>query len=420
MAECPGIHVLAEMRDGLLARIRVPGGEIEAHALRRLAEAAREFGDGTLEITNRANLQLRGLRLEQAEAFREAVAAAGLAPAVPAADRLRNIIATPLRGLAPEVLDVSPMVAELDAALQSRPAFRPLSPKFSFALDGGGAWGVLGIGHDIGVGAERRATPTLRLSLASVPTCHGVAPERGADALLAAATLAASAPDGRMCSLVAPNGPGAVLRRIEHALGTAFERLPPPEPAEAAAPAHGALRQIRDDRVVLVLGLVSQRIEAEAVTGLANLAERFGAGAVRLAPEQAVLVPHVDAAASDRALAAARDLGFLTEPASARLRIVACSGARGCERGRADTRADAASLRRALDGALPHPVTVHVSGCAKGCAHPRPADILLLARADGRYDLFRGRAAPDAEQRAPDRTALSPRQAAEAIAALAR
>jgi precorrin-3B synthase len=324
-----------------------------------------------------------------------------------------------LRGLAPEVLDVSPTIAKLDTALQSNPALRTLSPKFSFALDGGGTWGVLGIGHDIGIRAERHGNPVLRLSL-GLPSDYGVAPEYGLDTLLAAATLAASAPDGRMRSLVAPNGPGAVLRRLEHALGTAFERLPPPEPAEIAAPAHGALRQIRDDRVVLVLGLVSQRIAAEAVTGLADLAERFGAGAVRLAPEQAVLVPHVDAAASDRALAAARDLGFLTEPASARLRIVACSGARGCERGRADTRADAASLRRALDGALPHPVTVHVSGCAKGCAHPRPADILLLARADGRYDLFRGRAASDAERRAPDRTALSPVEAAEAIAALAR
>jgi precorrin-3B synthase len=419
MAECPGIHVLADMRDGLLARIRVPGGEIGTGALRRLAEAAHDFGDGALELTNRANLQLRGLRSEHLDAFRGAVAAAGLAPAVPETDRLRNVVASPLRGLVPEVLDMSPMVAELDAALQSRPDLRALSPKFGFALDGGGTWSVLGIGHDVGVRAERRASPVLRLSLGAPSRC-GIAPEGGVGALLAAAALAASAPEGRMRGIVLRDGPEAVLRRIARALGTELQPLPPSLPSEADMPSYGALRQIRGDRVALLLGLPTQRIEAETAIGLADMTDRFGSGAVRLTPGQAVVLPNVERAASNRALATARGLGFMTDPASARLHIRACSGARGCERGRADTRADALSLRRTLDGALPRPLTIHVSGCAKGCAHPRPADFLLLARADGRYDLHRGSAAPEAERRAADGTALSSREAAEAIAALAR
>ena len=421
MAECPGLHVLAAMRDGLLARIRLPGGSLVAGQLRWLADAVERSG-GTLEVTHRGNFQVRGLSAATANTLRNAVTGAGLASAAPWADRLRNILAAPLRGLDPaEVLDVGPTLAALDRALQTRQSLQDLSPKFSFALDGGGCWSVHGMGHDAGLRAELYdGTPVLRLSVAGAPTRYGVAPDQGIDALLAAALACAGASDRRMADLLALTGLQGVIRGIEAALGTGLIELPPAGPASDHAPPLGPLRQRQSGRVALILGLAAQQLDIGMARSLAVLTERFGSGVLRVGPMHAVVVADVATRNADAALSAAADLGLLTDPAAGRIRITACSGSQGCERGRADTRADARRLRLALAAANPGDtrLAVHVSGCPKGCAHPGPSDILLLARADGRgYDLHARTAAREADGRQPLRVALPTGEAA--VAALA-
>src|SRR3954466_9394934 len=92
---CPGALQVHQAADGALARLRLPGGMIAAGQLEALAHTATEFGHGTLELTVRGNLQLRGVR--DAPAVAEAAAAAGLLPS-PTHERVRNIIASPLSG----------------------------------------------------------------------------------------------------------------------------------------------------------------------------------------------------------------------------------------------------------------------------------------------------------------------------------
>ena len=114
---CPGVLALHDAADGRLARVRVPGGRLRGPALRALAATAEALGNGLLDITARANLQLRGLRsgaavgADLATRLRDA----GLLPSVPH-DRARNVLASPLAGRAPEALDgVDDIVARLDA-----------------------------------------------------------------------------------------------------------------------------------------------------------------------------------------------------------------------------------------------------------------------------------------------------------------
>ena len=76
--------------------------------------------------------------------------------------------------------------------------------------------------------------------------------------------------------------------------------------------------------------------------------------------------------------------GLITDPADPILRITACTGAPGCPQALGDTR----HLARQLAPHLPPGRTLHLSGCAKGCAHPGPADLTLTATGQA-YDLIR-------------------------------
>src|SRR5262245_44311241 len=92
---CPGALQVHQAADGGLARIRVPGGRLPAEAFRAVVTAAAELSDGTVELTSRANLQVRGLAAGAEVALGERLAAVGLLPSA-SHERVRNIIAAPL------------------------------------------------------------------------------------------------------------------------------------------------------------------------------------------------------------------------------------------------------------------------------------------------------------------------------------
>jgi precorrin-3B synthase len=132
---CPGVLTLHPARDGLVARIRLPGGYASAARWRALAGLSRDFGDGCVDVTARGNVQLRGLRAADAEALATRTAAAGLMPSAQH-DRARNITASPLSGLGGRP-PLRALVDALDAALLAGPEFTALPGRFLFALDDG-------------------------------------------------------------------------------------------------------------------------------------------------------------------------------------------------------------------------------------------------------------------------------------------
>ena len=145
---CPGILDLHQARDGLVARIRLPGGYASAARLRSLAALGDRFGDGCVDLTARGNVQLRGIRAETADQLAERAAAAGLLPS-PVHDRARNIAASPLAGLAGH-RDLRGPVRALDRAILADRALAGLPGRFLFALDDG--TGRAGLGRcDVGL-----------------------------------------------------------------------------------------------------------------------------------------------------------------------------------------------------------------------------------------------------------------------------
>jgi precorrin-3B synthase len=132
---CPGVFATHDAADGALARVRLPGGRVTAAQLDVLAGCAEDLGDGSVHLTSRGNVQLRGLSRETGEVAGR-LSDAGLLPA-PSHERVRNFLASPLSGLSGGLVDVRSLVADLDAAVCAEPELAGLPGRFLFALDDG-------------------------------------------------------------------------------------------------------------------------------------------------------------------------------------------------------------------------------------------------------------------------------------------
>jgi sulfite reductase beta subunit-like hemoprotein len=172
---CPDVAVPMDARDGPLVRVTIPGGIITSEQARVLAAVAERHGNGIIEITNRANVQVRGVTDQPAAA--RLVVAAELSSGTPQGDRARAILASPTAGVdAEELYDTRPIVRRVVAELELRQAAggdgsAALEPKFSVVVDGGGAVHV----------RDRRGTERLvadGFGTAPCPAPIGVVPAR--------------------------------------------------------------------------------------------------------------------------------------------------------------------------------------------------------------------------------------------------
>lgn len=343
---CPGALRPMLSGDGLVVRIRPDLGRLTPAQARGIADAARAFGNGQIDLSARGNVQLRGVSDATHPALIEALAALGLIDPDSEAEQRRNILVTPFADA-----ETLALAAQMQVALAQMPA---LPGKFGFAVDTGPAPVLSGIAADIR--AERAADGQLILR------CEGAA--LGApvtDLAVAAVALAqwfvaaggVSEGRGRMAALIARGAvpPGALAGRLA--------------PAPAAAPPGPGLRAEG-----ALLAFAFGRMQAETLAALAAL------GPLRVTPWRMLLV---------QGLRQLPDLLDVIRAAGDPIRRVeACSGAPACLQGLAPVR----DLARRLAPQVPPGKRLHVSGCAKGCAHPGPAEITLVATAAG-FDLIR-------------------------------
>lgn len=418
-----------------MIRVRLPGGYATATQFRALAALARDHGNGLIDLTNRGNLQIRGLHDVSAATLRRYLGSADLLPANIALDRIRNIAADPFAGLdGAEIVDTAPVVKALDAALQSAPALRHLIPEFEFVIDNGGRSGVGGLPYDVALVAEKcDNAPRFRLFIAGKPTGLTVAPANAAKLAAAAARTAveialenrsrrlagivAAMPrlnwlpaifgpyENRFRRLIARIGIDDIVTRISDRAGglrvddanvgqTAPRRL---------SPSIGAVSQCQNGLSSCGLGVPVGRLDAGLVEILAGLSQNHGDGTLRLAPWHAVFIPNVPARRAGAVLDQGRKSGFVTDPSFIRARLFACSGVAGCRGGKFDTKTNARAVAAAIAEIAPSadgaPVSVHLSGCIKGCARRQESDVFALERTGG-YAVYRNcrpGAAPSAD-----------------------
>ncbi|WP_231950159.1 precorrin-3B synthase [Paraburkholderia caribensis] len=403
---CPGLLRIVPALDGGLCRVKLAGGELSATQARAMAGAIDEHASGVVDITNRANLQLRGVKRGHEAALVAALLDAGLGPQNAEhafADDVRNVMVSPVAGRDANALyDTSALAGDLLTLLQGDTRFAALSPKFALMLDGGERLMMLDHPHDIWFSAmPQRDRPDVLFAI-GLAGCPPVTADH--DSALAAVTatdlatftqalvhtfLDLAAPDdARMRDLLAAHSIENIIGHAERRSGVSLLRdasirgwRRAPADAERRLGAH---RQNDGQRWHVGAQPALGRMNSTTLRGLAELAGDNARATLRMTPWQSVLLTDIDTVNLDATLRKLEALGLATTADNPLTRVIACAGSAGCAKSQADTKADALKLA----AQVPEHTQVHLSGCPRSCAAAHRAPYTLLAAADGHYDLY--------------------------------
>ncbi|MDE3104683.1 MAG: NirA family protein [Acidobacteriota bacterium] len=407
-----GLFHVAPAQDSFMLRLRIPGGVLRSYQLRGLAEMATQWGCGRADLTTRANLQLRELRPRDLVNVLHKVQALGLSSRGSGADNIRNITASPLTGLDPaELYDVAPLAEAMSNYILNSRDLYGLPRKFNIAFDNGGAISVLADTNDIGFAAVRvtegqglAAGIYFRVLLSGITGHRQFASDAGLllepreVVAVAAAMIRVFTQNGdrtnrkkaRLKYLIDRWGVAKFLAETEQRLAFPLRHAPlsvcEPRGAVDRSAHIGAYAQKQAGMVYLGVAVPVGQLPAAQMQALAEIAERYGTGELRLTVWQNLIVPNIPADRLKAARAALQSAG-LSDTAGTVLRgTVACTGNQGCKYASADTKTHAVTLARYIDDRFPmlEPVNLHVTGCAHSCAQHYVGDVGLIAtRVDG-------------------------------------
>jgi precorrin-3B synthase len=366
---CPGILDLHEARDGLVARIRLPGGYASSARLASLAALSSRYGDGCVDLTARGNVQIRGIQPDAADGMAQRATAAGLMPS-PAHDRARNITASPLAGLAGRP-DLRGLVRALDHAILADPALAALPGRFLFSLDDGSGHAGLG-GCDVGL---RLSSGAVELVVAGRLT--GL---RGTSAagIQNAAAAARAFLDRRRPEPARPDSGDAGARMssarvaglADGGAGVATAVGGELGPAVSDTTGRLALGAVPDAEKLVVVAAPLARMTTAQVRLVVRML-RPGEVA-RLAAAGRIVLPLADPAGA--ALQRLDDAGLVVSDGHELAPVTACAGM-ACGKSLADV--------RVLAGRVPGLGAVHWAGCGRRCGLPADATA-VVATSDGR------------------------------------
>ncbi|WP_339526865.1 precorrin-3B synthase [Pseudomonas sp. EA_35y_Pfl2_R111] len=393
---CPGLLRIVQALDGGICRVKLAGGVLSSQQARAIAEAAERCASGVLELTNRSNLQIRGVLAGQQTELIERLLAAGLGPSNPAADDVRNLLLSPAAGFDPQaLLDTRPLAAALLELLQNTPALHGLSAKFALQLDGGEALAMLEHPHDIWLSALPGSPARLAFGLAGCPTDKplGVIDAEQAvplvEQLLRLFLDLAGSEHSRMRQLLGVMTPSQLLQQLQTCLPFAVQATPTDwqrAPVSQRAPI-GIYPQQQNGLCMVATATRLGRVDAAQLKALAELAEHHGDASLRLTPWQGLLLPNIPKHSAEKLLHKLAELGLLIDANDPLSNLIACTGSAACGKGLAGSKADALQLAKRLRASTARP-QVHLSACPRSCAAAHTAPFTLLASSAGHYQLY--------------------------------
>jgi precorrin-3B synthase len=349
---CPSALRPMASGDGLVVRLRPHGGRLSSDQASRIAELSNRYGNGLIDLTGRANLQIRGVNAQSHEALIEALARLEMIDANLETETRRNILIAPFWSEGDETPSLG---AELERALAT--SSLDLPEKFGFAVDCGAERALAQAPADIRI--ERGTEGGLLVRADGAREGRAVTRAEAVDIALALAkwfVASGGVKDGRG-RMAAHIASGATLPDAMAANAKPLPAFVLPRPGLYAV---GAL-----------VGLAFGQIRSETLGYLADLAP-----GLRMTPWRMIL--------AEAACEMPRHEDLVTRADDPLLRVVACTGAPSCPEAHAQTRRLAATLAPHVDA----DERLHVSGCAKGCAHPGPSTFTLVGTANG-FDLVR-------------------------------
>ena len=401
-----GLFFVTPAQESLMLRCRIAGGALSSHQFRGLAEVAEDWGPGHIDLTTRANLQIREIMPNNAPDVLMKMTDLGLTSQGSGADNIRNITATPTTGFDPdELIDVMPYAKAMHHYILRNRDLYGLPRKFNISYDSGGRVSVCADTNDIGFYAVKVGPNELaiepgiyfRMQLCGITGHKQFATDCGVlltpeeTIPVAAALIRVFIENGdrtnrnkaRLKYLVDEWGIPKTLHEVSEKLAFPL-RFMPLEECEPSLPKskHGHLGIHAQTDGKNYLGILTPvgRITVPQMHALADIADRFGRGEIRLTVWQNLIIPGIADENLEAATAAVLATGFDYRQSTITGGLIACTGSRGCKYAAADTKGNAIALGDHLTRAvtLDQPVNIHLTGCQHSCAQHYIGDIGMM------------------------------------------
>jgi len=392
-----------------MMRIRIDGGQLNGDQLRVIAYISHRYARGTADVTDRQNIQLHWVEIENVPDIWDALESVGLSTTEACGDTPRVILGCPLAGIADdELIDATPEIAAVADRHIGDSAFSNLPRKFKSSISGCAAQcaiheindvafaGVVNddgeTGYDLWVGGGLSTNPMIGRRLGAFVR-PGQVPEvwAGVTGLFRDYGYRRLRHRARIKFLVADWGPERFREVLEKEyLGYALPDGPAPAAPRDGIRDHVGVHRQRDGNYYVGFAPTVGRLSADALDVIADLATRYGSGRVRTTTEQKMVILDVPEERVDDLVEQLDLAGLPARPSAFRRHTMACTGIEFCKLAIVETKARAADLISELERRLPGfdaPVTINVNGCPNSCARIQTADIglkgSLVAGPDG-------------------------------------
>ena len=382
-----------------MLRIRIDGGQLSHAQLSTIADVSRRYARGTADVTDRQNIQLHWVEIENVPAIWDALESVGLTTTEACGDTPRVILGCPLAGLdAGEVIDASPEIAAIGEQYIGDAAFSNLPRKFKTSISGCAAQcavheindvafvGVAGesgeAGYDLWVGGGLSTNPMVGRRLGAFVR-PGQVPEvwAGVTGLFRDYGYRRLRHRARIKFLVADWGAEKFREVLEKEyLGYALPDGPAPPPPPHGIRDHVGVHPQKDGNCYVGFAPTVGRLSGDLLEVIARLAATYGSGRVSTTTEQKMVILDVPPDRTDELVEALDAAGLPARPSAFRRHTMACTGIEFCKLAIVETKARAADLISELERRLPGfdtPVTINVNGCPNSCARIQTADIGL-------------------------------------------
>ncbi|MDN6135409.1 MAG: nitrite/sulfite reductase, partial [Brevibacterium sp.] len=383
-----------------MLRIRTDGGALNLEQLRTVAQIAEEFACGSADLTDRQNIQLHWVEIENVPEIWRRLEAVGMQTTEACGDVPRGFLGSPVAGIAAdELIDPTPAIEEITRRYIGDPSLSNLPRKYKTAITGHPSQDVVheindcsfvavehpehGIGYDLWVGGALSVVPRFAERLGA-----WVAPDQVVDVWLGVTEIFRDygyrrlRNKARMKFLLADWGPEKLRDVLEtEYLGYRLADGPPP-PKPMVSGDHVGVHRQKDGRYFIGTSLVAGRASGTLFHQIADLIEEYGIDRIRLTPMQKILVLDVDEADLDDVVARLDGLGMSSRKDLFRRSVMACTGIEYCKLAIVETKQTAIDAvtkleERLADIDLPHPISLHLNGCPNSCARIQTADIGL-------------------------------------------
>jgi sulfite reductase (ferredoxin) len=382
-----------------MLRVRIDGGRLSNDQLRVIAYISRRYARGTADVTDRQNIQLHWIEIENVPDIWEALESVGLSTTEACGDTPRVILGCPLAGIdADEIIDGTPEIAAIGEQYIGDAAFSNLPRKFKSAISGCPAQcaiheindiAFVGVvkpdgetGYDLWVGGGLSTNPMIGKRLGAFVRPGQVAEVwAGVTGLFRDYGYRRLRHRARIKFLVADWGPEKFREVLEKEyLGYALPDGPAPDAPRDGIRDHVGVHPQRDGNYYVGFAPVVGRLSADALDVIADLAARYGSGRVHTTTEQKMVILDVPPERTEDLVAELDAAGLPARPSAFRRHTMACTGIEFCKLAIVETKARAADLISELERRLPGfdaPVTINVNGCPNSCARIQTADIGL-------------------------------------------